>query len=299
MNLYRGKPDRRVRLRLADVATLDLSGRHLAVIGGTSGLGRAITHQALMQGAKVTVAGRTFRDHGCGELTFLPADLSSMREAVDLADRLPLQDIDVLLFTNGIFAAKQREQTAEGIERDMAVSYLSRFAIIERAVQKLRSGRGTYPSRTRIFVMGGPGAGSLGDPDDLNAESTPYRVARTHMNTVAANEALVVAGAQAFPGPAYFGLNPGLIKTGIRANYLGNGSTIHKIFEALVGIAGQSPERYAQRIVPLLFTPDLEGWNAIMFNDKAKPIKASQGMTIDYANHFLASSRDLLARTSR
>lgn len=95
-----------------------------------------------------------------------------------------------------------------------------------------------------------------------NAEG-PYRAMRVHENTVAANEALVLAGADRLPGPAYFGLNPGLIRTGIRANILGEGSMAHRLVEALIGVVTQSPQAYAERIVPLLFAPELEAHPAV------------------------------------
>ena len=41
--------------------SLDLAGRSLVVVGGTDGLGRAITLAAAGRGAAVTVVGRTNR----------------------------------------------------------------------------------------------------------------------------------------------------------------------------------------------------------------------------------------------
>lgn len=52
----------------------------------------------------------------------MQADLSFMKEAVRLGEELPMENQDVVLFTNGITAAKIREETPEGIERDMAIS---------------------------------------------------------------------------------------------------------------------------------------------------------------------------------
>ena len=49
-----------------------------------------------------------------------------------------------------------------------------------------------------------------------------------------------------------------LIKTGIRANLLGEGTVKYKLVEGAIGILTQSPEAYAKRMVPLLFAPELE-----------------------------------------
>ncbi|SHZ39586.1 short-chain dehydrogenase [Mycobacteroides abscessus subsp. bolletii] len=294
-----GVRNRKVNVHPFPVSELDLSGQHLAVIGGTNGLGQAIAHQALQVGAKVTVVGRTFRGGTSADLQFIKADLSLMSESLVLADELPAESIDVLLFTNGIFAAKTREETSEGIERDMAVSYLSRFAILQRIAPRLGTTRSDHSIAPRVFVMAAPGAGILGDPADLNAEAG-YSGFKAHINTVAANEALVVAGAAGeYPGLSFFGLNPGLVKTGIRSNFLGDGSLTHRLAEAAIGILQQSPEQYAARILPLLFAPDLNKYNGIMFNNKAKPILASQGMNLAYAKQFIASSQSLLSHALR
>lgn len=289
-----GKRNHDVDIHPSPITALDLSGQHLAVVGGTNGLGQAIAQRALHAGAKVTVVGRTFRDTSSEQLQFIQADLSSMRESVRVGDELLAETIDVLLFTNGIFAAKTRQVTAEGVERDMAVTYLSRFAIMQRIARRLGTARRDKTNAPRVFVMAAPGGNVLGDPANLNAEPE-YSVLKAHTNTVAANEALVVAGAAGeFPGLAFFGLNPGMIKTGIRSNFLGDGSFTHRLAESAIGILGQSREQYAARIVPVLFAPDLDDYNGTMFNNKGQPIVASEGMTRVYAEKFIASSQDLL-----
>src|SRR4030081_3700712 len=126
----KGMPDPSLTLRLSPIEQLDLSSKKLAVIGGTNGLGRAIAAQALARGADVTVVGRTFRDDPASRLTFVATDLSLMSEAVRLGRELPAESLDVVLFTTGIIAAKTREETPEHVERDMAVSFLSRLAIL-------------------------------------------------------------------------------------------------------------------------------------------------------------------------
>jgi NAD(P)-dependent dehydrogenase (short-subunit alcohol dehydrogenase family) len=121
----KGVPDPSLTIRPIPVERLDLSSRRLVVVGGTNGLGRAIAQQALARGAEVTVVGRTFRDDPAARLTFVAADLSSMREAIRVGRELPAESFDLVLFTTGIIAAKTREETPEHVERDMAISYLS------------------------------------------------------------------------------------------------------------------------------------------------------------------------------
>ena len=291
----RGVPDRSVIVRPIPIEQLDLSSKRLAVIGGTNGLGRAIAAQALTRGAEVTVVGRTFRDDPAARLTFAAADLSSMSEAVRLGCELPAESFDVVVFTTGIIAAKTREETAEHVERDVAISYLSRLAVLQGLSPRLGSARADGAPRPRVFVMGSPGVGEIGNPGDLNSEKD-YRSMVAHGNTIAGNEILVLGAKDMLPGPAYFGLAPGLIKTGIRSNLLGDRSITHKLVETAVGFFMQSPETYAKRVVPLLFAPELEGRTGIMFGPKAQPVLPTRGLDTAYIDRYLSASEALLRR---
>jgi NAD(P)-dependent dehydrogenase (short-subunit alcohol dehydrogenase family) len=291
----KGVPDPSLTIRPIPIERLDLSSKRLAVVGGTNGLGRAIAQQALMRGAEVTVVGRTFRDDPTARLTFVAADLSSMRQAVRVGRELPAESFDAVLFTTGIFAAKTREETPEHVERDVAISYLSRLAVLQGLSPRLGSARGKGAPRSRIFVMGSPGSGMIGDPDDLNSEKN-YKSMVAHNNTIAGNEILVLGAKKWFPGPAFFGLAPYLVKTGIRSNLLGDGSITHKLVETLVGLFMQSPDTYAKRMVPLLFAPELEGKTGLMFGHKAQPILPTQGLDSAYIDRYLSASEALLRR---
>jgi hypothetical protein len=138
------------------------------------------------------VVWRTFRDAPAARLTFVAADLSSMSEAVRLGLELPVEPFDVVLFTAGIIAAKTREETHEHVERDVAISYLSRLAVLQGLSSRLGSAREDGAPRPRVFVMGSHGVGEIGDPEDLNSEEN-YKPLVAHANTIAGNEILVLA----------------------------------------------------------------------------------------------------------
>jgi NAD(P)-dependent dehydrogenase (short-subunit alcohol dehydrogenase family) len=281
-----GIPDPSLPLRTNGLP--DLSGKRVAVVGGTDGLGRAIARLAAQRGAEVTVVGRTFRDEGTPGLRFLRADLSSMKEATRVGDELDAATLDVVVLTTGIFAAPAREVTAEGIERDMAVSTLCRHAILKRLAPRLRP-------RTRVFVMGFPGAGNLGDPTDLNAERR-YQAMAAHMNTVAGNEAIVLDARSRHPHLDVFGLNPGLVKTKIRSNFLGEGSLKLRLVEALIGLVTPTPEAYATRVLPLLTAPELAGRSGAMFGKKGTAILPTDGFDAAHGARFIEAMDGLVAR---
>ena len=124
------KRDKNFVWRRVDSASLDLKGMKVAIVGGTGGIGRAFSRFMVSHGASVQVVGQTFRDSDVPGIEFIKADLSLMREAQRVGALLPAETVDLVIFTTGIFAAPKREVTAEGIERDMAVSFLSRMVIV-------------------------------------------------------------------------------------------------------------------------------------------------------------------------
>jgi NAD(P)-dependent dehydrogenase (short-subunit alcohol dehydrogenase family) len=268
----------------------------VAVVGGTGGIGRALSRHLASLGAEVTVVGQTFRDPDISNIKFVKADLSLMREAHRIAAGLRPETLDLVIFTTGIFAAPHRQETAEGIERDLAVSYLSRLVMLQTIAPKLGTQRpASSVLKPRVFIMGYPGAGQIGTCDDLNAEKS-YKAIKVHMNTVAGNEMLVLDAAKQYPNATFFGLNPGVIKTNIRNNYLGEGSLKSRVVEGLIGWVTPSADTYAQRITPLLFTPDIEENSGTIFNNKGQAILPTEGLSEPHIKEFLAASKALLAR---
>jgi NAD(P)-dependent dehydrogenase (short-subunit alcohol dehydrogenase family) len=216
-----------------------------------------------------------------------------MSEAKRLGGDLLSTKTDTYLFTNGIVPARKREETADGLERDMAVSFLSRFVALHHLIPRLDAA-----TPRRVFLMGFPGAGQAGTLGDLNAERA-YSVNTVHMNTVAGNEALVLHGAAAWRarGVRAYGLNPGLVRTGIRSNLLGTGP-LAQAAEAALGYFTPSPAQYAEAVVPLLYAPELDAHSGAMFNQKAAAILPSAGLDPARVTALLAESEALLARVT-
>lgn len=295
------KKNKKVSWQRVDAASLVLAGWKVAVVGGTGGLGRELSKVLAERGASVTVIGRTFRDAGVPRLEFVRADLSLLSEAERVAKALPAEQLDLLVFTTGIFAATRRQETAEGLERDMAVSYLNRLVMLRELAPRLGTRRPPERSsrKPRVFLMGFPGAGQAGTLGDLNADRS-YSAMSVHMNTVAGNEMLVVDGARRYPEVLFFGLNPGLIKTNIRDNFLGQGSLKSRLVETVIGWLTPSPAEYASRIAPLLVSPDLEAYNGALFNQKGEALEPSPQLADPaHVARFLEESQALITRAGR
>lgn len=278
------------KLKPGKLAT-DVQGKRVAIIGGTGGLGRALAQQLAANGAKVLVVGRTFRDQGVAGIDFIKADLSLMSEARRVAQQLPAETLDILIFTAGIFASPQRQETAEGLERDMAVSYLNRLLILGEIAPRLGSQSRTMP---RVFIMAYPGSGKPGVLGDLNSELS-YKAMEVHMNTVAGNEMLVLDAAQRYSHFTTFGLNPGLIKTNIRSNFMGDKKLVFSLIESLIGWFSPSAEQYAERITPLLFAPELDIHSGALFDRKGRALMPTAGIANPaHMGAFLQQSGELI-----
>ncbi|WP_233809620.1 SDR family NAD(P)-dependent oxidoreductase [Paraburkholderia sp. HP33-1] len=287
--------DRSLTWRRVDATDLDLTGFQVAIVGGTGGIGRALSRFLASRGARVIVVGQTFRDAEIPGIQFIKADLSLMHESQRAADLLRAETLDLVVFTTGIFAAPQRQETSEGIERDMAVSYLNRLVILRRIAPKLGTGRSAPRIKPRVFVMGYPGTGQIGTLADLNSESS-YGAMRAHMNTVAGNETLVLDAAKRYANATFFGLNPGLIKTNIRDNLFGKNSLKSRVTEMLIGLLTPTADTYVRRIAPLLVSPDIEQRSGALFNRRGEAILPSPGLTDEYVQKFMSASEKLVAK---
>lgn len=273
-----------------------LSGQNVVIIGGTGGIGRALSRYFAANKAHVQVIGQTFRDQTVSGIEFIKADLSLMTEARRVADLIDAENTDMLIFTTGIFAAPKRQETSEGLERDMAVSYLSRRVIMQALADRLGHAR---PHNARVFIMGYPGSGKPGTLGDLNAERE-YRAMEVHMNTVAGNEMLVLDTAAKHRDISVFGLNPGFVKTNIRSNFLGGNKLVFNVLETLVGWFTPTAEKYAKNITPLLLSPQLDEFSGTLFNRKGQAIMPSKGINdVQHMQAFFAQSDALVKKAMR
>lgn len=287
------KKDKRINWDRTHSENINLKNMKVIVIGGTGGIGRAISQYLAANGANVVVVGQTFRDADISGIKFIKADLSLMSEAKNVAAKIDAETANLIIFTTGIFAAPKREETSEGIERDMAVSYLSRLVIINEIVSKLGVNLPKSIMKPRVFIMGYPGADNIGKTEDLNAEKS-YKALDVHLNTVAANEMLVLDLAKKYKNVNFYGLNPGLLPTNIRSNFMGEKSFKFKLMEWVVSVISIGTKNYAERLTPLLLSPDIENYSGAMFNQKGSAILPSKGLTDSHIEKFMAASNLLI-----
>ena len=288
------KVDKNFTWHPVEANSLDLADKDVVVVGGTNGIGRALALLMAERGATVTVAGRTFNDAGKSRINFMQADLSKMTEARSLGKKILELKPCLIVLTAGIMPGPIRQETTEGLEVDLAVSYLSRLTILDEICPTLDKSPGVL-SKPMIFIMGFPGTNQAGNLNDLNSEESYPLYA--HMNTVAGNEALVHHFTRHYSNINFYGLNPGLIKTNIRSHKLGHGTFRHWMTESIIGLLTITTETYAKRIVPLFFSKDIDSISGACFNQKVQAILQSPVMTEAYVEQYIAASRDLMKRT--
>jgi NAD(P)-dependent dehydrogenase (short-subunit alcohol dehydrogenase family) len=277
-------------IRLLPGALLALSGKNFCVVGGTAGIGQALARLAASNGSDVTVVGRTFRDSSVKNVSFVQADLNLMSNAASTAANLSAEKIDYLAFTNGIVPGNKRIVTSEGVEQDMAVSALSRWVMLKTLLPRLKP-------TTRIFIWGFPGTKGLFKQisvADFNSErSFSGGFAQAHMNTVALNEALVHH--LAAQGKEVYGLNPGLIKTGIRDSVHGGGM-LGGVLESVINVFNPTADAYVSKLLPVLLSPDLSAHKGIMLGQGAEPILATPEFTPSTVSEWIGAADALAAK---
>jgi len=255
-----------------------LGVKNVLLIGGTGGIGRQLAESLIKRNIHVTVVGRSrpkekeFMDNV--HVKFISSDLTSMKVAKDLAETLKDEKFDVIFFTTGT-AHFHLEHTKEGIESDLAISYLSRQVLLDGLIGygldrvTLSSGR-----NPRVFLMGGPGMSADPSLEDINWEDPEkFKSLPRHMNTHIFNEALVHHYAVKYPSIEFFGLYPGIIVTTGIENLLGNG-TFLSIVKPLINLLFQTVEYYSENIlVPLLASPEIKSGS--LFNSLGNEIETN------------------------
>lgn len=113
--------------------------------------------------------------------------------------------------------------------------------------------------------------------DDFNSELN-YVWKTAHSNGVVVNEALVLDSAARYPTLNFYGMNPGIISSNIMAGILGEGTFSLKMQQTILGLLFQSAEEYADKILPLLVSPDIEQHSGAMFNRHGNPIHANPSL---------------------
>lgn len=231
------------------------AGRVAVVTGGTDGIGAATARVLRSRGADVVVLGRSrdkadrLRPVGIRPVV---ADLSLMTEVVAAVDQVQAlaPRVDLLVHAVGVLLTRA-EHTAEGLEKDFAVSYLSRYLFLEEAAR-----RGMLHPGTRMVNIA------------ASAPKVP-RIARMEFSSLAEVEArvglrghgqaqlaadLLTAAAPGRYGMTAVGYGPGAVATNIRREVP---AIARAVLGPLYALATRRPEEAAADVVAALTDPDI------------------------------------------
>jgi NAD(P)-dependent dehydrogenase (short-subunit alcohol dehydrogenase family) len=243
------------------VAAPDMSGRICVVTGANRGIGRATAEGLARLGAKVILVCRNQEEgeavaHEIGsESPVIPdvvtADLSSQasirQAAADLQGRY--SRLHVLINNAGVIP-RRREVTVEGLERQLAVNHLAYFLLTNLLLPQLEA---AAPSRI-INVSSGAHTHASMDFDDLQAERG-YDPKQVYSRSKLANVLFTYELARRLRGTGVTAncLNPGVVATGMLADYMGvaSGATPGSTF-------GATPEEGAETSIYLASSAEVE-----------------------------------------
>jgi NAD(P)-dependent dehydrogenase (short-subunit alcohol dehydrogenase family) len=253
---------------------------HVALVtGGTDGIGKVVARGLARRGVRVLVVGRDpdkgaraareLREStGSKAVEFLPADLSLVQEANRLADEVSgrCTALHYLVHSTGIVRGR-RELTAEGIESNFAVNYLSRFALTRRLLPLLESS-GRPGKAARVVIVGGGAQGGSIHPDvNLSANFTTLRAVWHFQH---ANDLFTVELARRLAA------NDGGVRVTITCLKLGPVKTnIRRVFPwwmkwlvllVLDPLLAQTPQEAAGLALRLLTAEEFEGVTGALFS---------------------------------
>jgi len=279
-------------------------GKVCLLTGATRGIGRAAADALARTGITLGLVGRDSArvketvaavraSSGNTEVEGLVADLSSGAEvrrlAADVRARYPRLDV---LVNNAGAIFTRREETAEGIEKTMALNHLGYFLLTLELLDLLKR---SAPSRV-VNVASEAHRGMRLDFGDLENRKS-YSGLRVYGQSKLMNVLFTEELARRLDGTRVTAnsLHPGVVATGFGKNTPG-------LFRTLVGIAAPfmtTPEKGAETLVYLATSAEVEGVSGKYFS-KCREVRPSPAARDPEAARKLweASERLVAVRTA-
>lgn len=282
----------------------DLTGVSAVVTGGTDGIGAATVRLLRDRGADVVAVGRSAvkadavraRDAAGpdrpGRLDVRLADLGLMSEVVRTVEGLDVQRIDLLVHAVGVLIPRA-EHTAEGLEKDFAVSYLGRYLFLEHARRV-----GLLSDRTRLvnLAASAPRIPRFARVEFGSAEQVAARTGmRAHGQAQLADD-LLTALAPGRYGITAVGYGPGAVDTGIRREIP---RVARAVLRPVYARATRRPEQAAADVVAALTDPGLAPRTATFRNRHGTFPPSDYVTDLRRQQELLAVSDELIDRALR
>ncbi|SDA57998.1 SDR family NAD(P)-dependent oxidoreductase [Mesorhizobium qingshengii] len=255
------------------------SGRRIALVtGGTDGIGKAIALVLAKAGVDVIIIGSIGEKgtavanelqaaSGDCHVEFLQADLSLMSNVDALAAQVSARwpRLHYLVLCAGVMCGRYT-RTAEGIETNFALNYLSRFALTEALLPCLVAS-GDSDDVSRILVIGGAAQNGKIQYEDVNLTKR-FGILRVVSQFCEANDEFVlelsrrIAAAHSSSHVTVTGLKVGVVRTGIRRQFP---LWMKLLVPLLDPFLSRSPKQIAASALHLLLGPKFEGETGALF----------------------------------
>ena len=249
----------------------NMLGKVCLVTGASSGIGHEIAKALARTGATVVTVSRgggrgdemtsqIRRETNNSEVTFMPADLSSMSEVRDLAARFKarFERLDVLVNNAGVFMS-ERQLTEDGYEKTFALNHLAPFLLTHLLMEPLVK---SAPARIVTTSSKGESFGKM-HFDDLMLED--YGGWKAYGQSKLANLLFTYELSRRLSGTGVTAnaFHPGGVATGFGLN---NDGFVSTLFGTVLRPLLKTPEQGAQSGIYLASSPEVEGCNGALLH---------------------------------
>ncbi|KAK1750473.1 hypothetical protein QBC47DRAFT_121519 [Echria macrotheca] len=224
------------------------------VVGGTSGIGYAMANRLAMSlgpASTVVISGRTKpAEMPHPNVEFRPLDASSMRTIKKYTDTFKASQpqLDYLIMSQGIMTTAGRTETAEGIDRKMAIHFYGKQLLLRELLPVL-----TDSARVIIVLDAWLGSPSKLIWDDLDLK-THYSLGKAADHCVSMTDAMVQYWARqqkraAEPGKTrhFVHAYPGGVNTNLLRDVVPR--PLHGTVRVLGNVFLTSPDQCAERLL--------------------------------------------------
>ncbi|KAH9836142.1 uncharacterized protein C8Q71DRAFT_68266 [Rhodofomes roseus] len=199
-------------------------------VGGTSGVGQALsrtlagyTHgnaNIVLCGRNRSSAEETINSYPKptsadveNHHSFMESDLFQMKNVEKATSSLlsTLPKVNLLVLSTGFMDFRGRDETADGIDKRLALNYYSRWKFIYDLLPLLRKAK-EAGEEARVMSVLGPGSGWKVDLDDLGLKKR-YNPLKALTSAATYNDMMIESFAELEPRMSFVHAFPGLVRT--------------------------------------------------------------------------------------